>query len=363
MRVHRQVFGRLRSRVLEVVAGHPVVLAAAGHVLHLLAVVAAHDFRPALPARPDQPDGEPLVVGHRHDGRLAEPGQPLNAHLFGIDRLVRFQVVEGAAGPPRPSPQRAPVVRLARLPLVAQPDDARGQPLIPAVAAEPAFAPAGVRLDAVRRVNRVPPALLDELLGPRFGCAGARGRRNRRARPAREGEPVLHHHRDRAGGVGRGREGELNFHLDVRVRRVIDRADRLLRRHADVAHLFLRRLLHHPRHFGHGLRHPPVHVAVEVFQNLRPPLLPPGGRLHRLAVVEHQRVGQRLVRGRLGLVFVGGVRGVRVVTVRAAAEVRNLEQVHHLLVVFPGGQLQRLRQVGRLRRIGRDGRQAHRTRD
>jgi hypothetical protein len=39
--VHRQVVRRERTGVLQIVAGHPVVLALAGHVLHLLAEVAA----------------------------------------------------------------------------------------------------------------------------------------------------------------------------------------------------------------------------------------------------------------------------------------------------------------------------------
>jgi hypothetical protein len=57
-------------------------------------------------------------------------------------------------GLPSPLAQRAPVVQLARLSPIDQPDDSAGQPRTV------------VRLDAVRREDRVPPALLEKLLLP-----------------------------------------------------------------------------------------------------------------------------------------------------------------------------------------------------
>ena len=57
--------GVQRAGVLDEVAGHPVVLARAGDVLHLLAEVAAMQLGAALAGRADEADGEALVVGHR----------------------------------------------------------------------------------------------------------------------------------------------------------------------------------------------------------------------------------------------------------------------------------------------------------
>src|SRR5215213_7816032 len=52
---------------------------------------------------------------------------PSPADPLGVHGPVRLQVVQPAGRPPRPGPQRAPVVRLARLALVDQADDAPGQ--------------------------------------------------------------------------------------------------------------------------------------------------------------------------------------------------------------------------------------------
>ena len=104
-------------------------------------------LRPAFTGGTDKADGKPLVVGHRHERGLAVARKPLDPDLLGVDGLVGLEVIQGAAGPPGPGPQRTPVVGLAGLPLVAQSDDALGQPR------------AVVGLDAVRDDDRVAPAL------------------------------------------------------------------------------------------------------------------------------------------------------------------------------------------------------------
>ncbi len=152
--VDRQVVGRQRAGVLDEVARHPVVLARAGDVLHLLAEVPPMELGAAGARRADEPDREPLVVGHRDDGGLAVARQALDADLLGVDRLVGLKVVERAAGAPRPRPERAPVVQLSRLPLVEQADDAARQP------------GAVVGLDAGRDEDGVAPALRQQLLLP-----------------------------------------------------------------------------------------------------------------------------------------------------------------------------------------------------
>ena len=163
--VDRQVVRGQRAAVLEEVPGHPVVLARAGEVLDQLAEIAAVQLRPALARGADEADGEALVIGHRDERRLAVARESLDADLLGVDGLVGLEVVEGAARAPGPGAQRAPVLRLAGLPLVAQADDPLGQPR------------AVVGLDAVRDDDRVAPPLGEHLLLPRRAAAAEASRR------------------------------------------------------------------------------------------------------------------------------------------------------------------------------------------
>ena len=111
------------AAVLEVVARHPVILARREHVLDHLAEVAAVQLRAAGARRADVADRKPLVERHRDERRLAVPRVALDADASGIDSLVRLEVVERAAGAPRPCLENAPVVQLARLTPVDEPDD------------------------------------------------------------------------------------------------------------------------------------------------------------------------------------------------------------------------------------------------
>src|SRR6185437_6470551 len=56
--------GGVAGAVLEEVAGHPVILAAAGEVLDGFAPVAAVEFGAAFAGGADEDDGEALVEGH-----------------------------------------------------------------------------------------------------------------------------------------------------------------------------------------------------------------------------------------------------------------------------------------------------------
>ena len=71
MGIDGQVVPLERAGVLEEVAGHPVVLAGAGHVLHQFAEIAAVQLGAAFARGADEADGETLVVRHRHNGGLA----------------------------------------------------------------------------------------------------------------------------------------------------------------------------------------------------------------------------------------------------------------------------------------------------
>src|SRR5439155_973052 len=118
-----QVVPLKRAGILEEVPRHPVVLAGRGDVLHQLAEVAAVELQAAFAGRADETDGEPLVVRHGDDRRLAVSGEALDTDLLSVHGFVRLEVVERPAGPPRPGAERAPIVELARLALVAQADD------------------------------------------------------------------------------------------------------------------------------------------------------------------------------------------------------------------------------------------------
>ncbi len=154
VRIDRQIAGVQRSCVFDEIAGDPVVLAGTGHVLDLFAEIAPMQFGAALARRSDEANREALIVGHRDERSLAVPGQSFDADLFRVDGVVSLEVVECAAGAPRPRAQRAPVVHVARLSLVHQADDAVGQ------------ARAVVGLHARRNQNGVAPAFGEHLLLP-----------------------------------------------------------------------------------------------------------------------------------------------------------------------------------------------------
>jgi hypothetical protein len=114
--------------------------------------IAAVQFGAAFAGRPDQHDGKARVERHGHEGRLAVARDTFDADMFGVHRFVGFKIVESARGAPGPGAQRAPVVRLAGLALVDQPDDPFGQ------------AGAIVRLNASRVDVSVTPAIGDQLM-------------------------------------------------------------------------------------------------------------------------------------------------------------------------------------------------------
>ena len=166
---------RQRAGVLEVVAGHPVVLARAGDVLDQLAEVAAVQLRAAGAGRADEADGEALVVRHRDERGLAVARQPLDADPLRVDGLVGLEVVERAArapGPGRSAPQSS---SLRGWPLLTR-------PMMPRVRPAPLSAWMLVGDD-----DRVAPALGEDLLLPRMGPPAAR--RRPPAGPARRARP------------------------------------------------------------------------------------------------------------------------------------------------------------------------------
>ena len=112
-----------------------------------------------------------------------------------------------------------------------------------------------------------------------------------------------------------------------------------LRNYRHAADRLSRRVYHFPLHAGRVLRHAPINLSIEIFDDLGTPLFPPQlRRRHLLSVVQPQRVRQFLVRVGLGLVGIRCVRrgGIRV---PAPAERSDVQQIHHPLVVLFSCQL------------------------
>src|SRR6266850_4551602 len=91
---------------------------------------------------------------------------PLHTNPRSVHGFVGFEIIQRAAGAPGPRAQRTPIVQLAGLTLVHQPDDAVRQTC------------AVVRLYAAGRQDRVAPTFRQNLLLP--GGSGWSRRRTRR---------------------------------------------------------------------------------------------------------------------------------------------------------------------------------------
>ena len=117
-------------------------------------------------------------------------------------------------------------------------------------------------------------------------------------------------------------------------------ADQLLHDDRDVAVLLRGLRGDFPSDLGRVLGDPAVNLPVEILDDLRAALVPPGlGRRDLLPVLRDQGVRQVRVGVGLRLVVVGGVGSFPVAAVRALTELLDLEQPHHLLVIFLRGDL------------------------
>src|SRR6478609_1766741 len=130
-------------------------------------------LRAAFAGRADEDDRESLVVGHRDERRFAEARDAFDSDLLRVYGLVGLEVVEAARSAPRPGAQRSPVIRMPKLPLVDEADDALGE------------TGAVIGLDAAGVDRRVSPSVGDQLfrrrrIGRRHRC-GACGSRFRTA--------------------------------------------------------------------------------------------------------------------------------------------------------------------------------------
>ncbi len=104
---------------------------------------------------------------------------------------------------------------------------------------------------------------------------------------------------------------------------------------------------HFPIHFGRGFGRAAVNLPVKLLHNLRAALLPPDlRRRDLLAVFQNQRIGKARVNVGLGLVIVRGIRRIGI-TVGAAPDRRDVQQVHDPLVILLGRELHRRRRIVR----------------
>ena len=291
------------------------------------------ELRPAFPGRSHQDHGEAGLKCHGHQRGFAVPGDPFNPHVPGVHRRVRFQVIQAPRGAPGPGAQRAPILRLARLPVIDQANDPLGQPR------------AVIGLDTAGINGRVSPPGGNQLLGGRWITrAGAWSAPPGTAAPGARESPHPEHHQHRHGrfGLRRCHQRHLDFDFDLGETRVVHSAHELLGHCANITDYRVRGLRSdRPGHLRHHLWYPPNHLTFEVLDDLRPALGPPHlrrGDFH--AVLERQHLGQVGERISLGGIVIGGVRGVRG-TARPRAEGGDAQLRQHVAVILAGRPVER----------------------
>jgi len=145
-----------------------VILSGPCQVFNRLAEIAAVQLGAAFAGRSDEDYGKPGIECHRHQSGLAEARNAFDADFPGIDRLIRFEVIQPAGGTPRPSAQCAPVIRFSGGSFIDQADDALGQ------------ARTVVRLDAVWIDTGITPPIRQQLLRRRRSLPAGVGPKSNR---------------------------------------------------------------------------------------------------------------------------------------------------------------------------------------
>src|SRR5260221_5753032 len=120
-RVLRTAPGFRRS-VFNKISRHPVIFSA-GQTFHGLPEIATMQSSAAFAGRTDQSHREPRLECKSNQGGFAVPRHAFNSHMRRIDQWVRFKVVKRARRTPGPCAKRTPVVGLAGLASVNQPDN------------------------------------------------------------------------------------------------------------------------------------------------------------------------------------------------------------------------------------------------
>src|SRR6516164_4715385 len=131
--INRDVAGVLAAEVgivgtvLEKVAGHPVILSRTGQIFDCFSPVAAMQLGTSFTRGTNKDYSESGVVCHCHQRGFTVSRYAFDPYSFGIDRLVRLQVIQSARGSPRPCAKRTPIVRLPRLAFIDESDNALRQ--------------------------------------------------------------------------------------------------------------------------------------------------------------------------------------------------------------------------------------------
>ena len=259
--------------------------------------------------------------------------------MFRVHGFVGLEIIEASRCTPCPCPQCAPIIRLARLAFVDQPNNSFGQ------------ACAIVRLNACGIDVRVAPAIGDELFRCRWITAGrsrgaGNGERQRRGPGSRKIAAAKHHHHgNRSSSIRRSHEKHLDVHADERVRRIIDMPNELLLDHRVRGDHSVFRIDYSPRHVWHILGDAANHLAFKIFDDFGSALRPPHLCTRNLLAVlqgEHVRkIGEGICFRFVVIRVIGRV----FVSARARAERIDAELIHHVLMVLVGSPIHRGREA------------------
>src|ERR1700730_4157295 len=151
-------------------------------------------------------DSETRFIRHRHERRLSVTRVALKANLFSVDRFVSLEIIQRMARAPCPRSQRAPIIDLARLPFVAEANDATVQTR------------AVVGLNAIGNQAGVTPTSFQNLLLPGWSSwYGSTRWWRRRTKSWRKDKGEFHDHRNWTGRIRRRRQGQLNVDGNLRI--------------------------------------------------------------------------------------------------------------------------------------------------
>ncbi len=97
-----------------------MIFAGTGEVLDLFSKLPPQDLGPAFARRTHKSNRKARIVGHGQQRRFSVARKAFDTDLLGVNGLVGFEIIESAAGAPRPSAQHSPIIQFARLAFVDQ---------------------------------------------------------------------------------------------------------------------------------------------------------------------------------------------------------------------------------------------------
>ncbi len=340
MGIDRQVADVFGAAIFEEVAGHPVIFAGTGQALDRLAEIAPVRLGATFAGGTDQPHVKALVEGNGDQRRLAVARHTLDADMALIHLRPGREIIEDPTGAPAPGPERAPVIRLARLALIDEADNALGQ------------ACAIIGLIAGRVEQDHAPAVGDQFRdafdigslcgGEKAGHARVQilRRRRRHTRGRKLDRSPGEHDQNRRWPLGLCWQDHHGVDIDRngRVRRIIDVTGQMRSYNRCITQGFRIAFGHPPCHRRHIGRYMAYDLALEGLGNFRPPLLPPLlGRSDFLTIVQGQDIGPVGVGIGQDFVIIGAIRSL-FVAAWAGPQGLDFKLVHHVLMVLFRGE-------------------------